>query len=254
MQQWWPIVRQAQRIWHRPQVRGIERIPDGACLIVSNHSGGMLSMDAPILFEAFVARHGWDRPAYVLAHDVALQARPPVADTTVGDRARATRRGASRAGERRVVLDFPAATRMSTARSRTPRSSTFTAGPATSPSLPRPVSPIVPVVSIGGQETLLFLTSGDRLASALRFPVARPKWLGCGHPRLPADAGHAFRRVPAEPADAVENRGPGARPGRPAPAPDADDAARAAVDKHVRAVMQRALNQLARERRLPVLG
>jgi hypothetical protein len=40
----------------------------------------------------------------------------------------------------------------------------------------------------------------------------------------------------------------------PPPAVDADPAAVAAVDKHVRAVMQRGLNQLARERRLPVLG
>jgi 1-acyl-sn-glycerol-3-phosphate acyltransferase len=247
MSQWWPIVRQAQRIWHRPQVRGIERIPAGACLIVSNHSGGTLSMDAPILFEAFSEHHGMERPAYLLAHDVlfktplgSLMRRWGIVPAHPG-----VARAALESGG--VVLVFPGGdqdvyrpTTYSTVIDFHGRTGYLTLAAEAG-------VPIVPVVSIGGQETLLFLTSGDRLASALRFP----RWLRTRV--FPLTLGMPFGISPLNlpmPSKIVVQV---LDPIQPPPA-DADEAALAAVDKHVRAVMQRALNQLARERRLPVLG
>jgi 1-acyl-sn-glycerol-3-phosphate acyltransferase len=247
MRQWWPIVRQAQRVWHRPQVRGIERIPGGACLIVSNHSGGVWSMDAPILFEAFVEHHGLERPAYVLAHDALFST--PLAGLLrrwgIVPAAPGVARAALHSGG--VVLDFPGGDQdvyrpitYSTVIDFHGRTGYLTLAADAG-------VPIVPVVSIGGQETLLFLTSGDRLASALRFlkwPSTRVFPLTLGMPfglsplNLPMPS-----KVVVQVLDPIDP-----------PAVDADDAERAAVDRHVRAVMQRALNQLGRERRFPVLG
>jgi 1-acyl-sn-glycerol-3-phosphate acyltransferase len=247
MRQWWPIVRQAQRIWHRPEVRGIERIPEGACLIVSNHSGGTLSMDAPILFEAFAAHHGMDRPAYLLAHDVLFK-------TPLGGLMRRwgivpAHPGVARAAldNGGVVLVFPGGdqdvyrpTTYSTVIDFHGRTGYLTLAAEAG-------VPIVPVVSIGGHETQLFLTSGVRLAKTFRlqklmrtrvFPVTVGVPFGLAPVNLPLPSKIVVQVLnPIDP-----------------PAADASDEERAAVDKRVRAVMQRAMNKLARERRLPVLG
>jgi len=105
------------------------------------------------------------------------------------------------------------------------------------------------MVSIGGQETQLFLTRGTGLA----------KRLGLGRLRvgvLPISIGFPFGLsvfvppnvpLPAkivmqvlEPIDIVRQFGEH---------PDVD-----AVDRHVRSVMQDALDELGRQRRFPFLG
>jgi 1-acyl-sn-glycerol-3-phosphate acyltransferase len=109
--------------------------------------------------------------------------------------------------------------------------------------------PIVPVVSIGAQETQLFLTRGNWLAKRLGLTRARMDI-------LPVSIGFPFGvsvifppNVPLpskvvtevlEPIDVVAQFGQD---------PDVKE-----VDAHVRAVMQDALNRLARQRRFPVLG
>lgn len=42
------ILRPLLKVYHRSEVRGLENIPLGGALVVSNHSGGMLPMDVPI--------------------------------------------------------------------------------------------------------------------------------------------------------------------------------------------------------------
>jgi 1-acyl-sn-glycerol-3-phosphate acyltransferase len=109
--------------------------------------------------------------------------------------------------------------------------------------------PIVPVVSIGGQETQLFLTRGGRLAQRLGLGRARIKI-------LPMAVGLPFGLIPygvlnfplpakivtevLEPVDILARFG------------DRPDIAE--VDVHIRSVMQTALDELARERRFPILG
>jgi 1-acyl-sn-glycerol-3-phosphate acyltransferase len=111
--------------------------------------------------------------------------------------------------------------------------------------------PIVPVVSIGGQETALFLSDGRRLAHALRLDrlfrlkvlpvsIALP-WIinigdFLGHLPLPAK----ITTQVLEPIDLGE------RFGR---RPDADE-----VYEYVTGAMQDTLDGLAAERRFPVLG
>lgn len=109
--------------------------------------------------------------------------------------------------------------------------------------------PIVPVVSIGAQETQLFVSRGDRLAKRLGLHRIRLDI-------LPVTVGLPFGMTvffPANfplptkivnqaltPIDTFEVFGSN---------PDV-----AEVDAYVRTVMQEALDRLARQRRFPVLG
>jgi hypothetical protein len=111
--------------------------------------------------------------------------------------------------------------------------------------------PIVPVVSIGGQETALFLSHGGRLARALGvdralrlkvipFSLALPWGLNVGdllgHLPLPAKLTVEVLR----PIDVREEFGE---------QPDVDE-----VYDHLTTLMQETLETLAAERRFPVIG
>ncbi len=111
--------------------------------------------------------------------------------------------------------------------------------------------PIVPVVSIGGQETALFLSRGDRIAKALQLDrlfrlkvlpisLAVPWGLNVGdflgHVPLPA-------KITTEVLPAIDLRE------QFGPEPDVDE-----VYDHVTRVMQEALEGLAAERRYPLIG
>jgi 1-acyl-sn-glycerol-3-phosphate acyltransferase len=109
--------------------------------------------------------------------------------------------------------------------------------------------PIVPSVSIGGQESQLFLTRGNTLAKLLGLSKARMEILPVTFgfpfgfsvimpPNLPLPTKIVTQVL--EPIDIVARFGPD---------PDV-----AEVDVYVRSVMQAALNELARKRRFPILG
>ncbi|MFZ1176401.1 MAG: 1-acyl-sn-glycerol-3-phosphate acyltransferase, partial [Mycobacterium sp.] len=60
-----PVVKR----WFRPEVRGLDTFPPvGGALLVSNHSGGVLTPDWNVLAPALYGRFGYDRPLYTLAH------------------------------------------------------------------------------------------------------------------------------------------------------------------------------------------
>jgi 1-acyl-sn-glycerol-3-phosphate acyltransferase len=109
--------------------------------------------------------------------------------------------------------------------------------------------PIVPAVSIGGQETQLFLTRGNRLAKLLGLKRFRIEILPVtvGFPfgltgffpaNMPLPAKIVYQLL--KPIDVAARFGED---------PDVDE-----VDAYVRSVVQRALDRLGRERRFPVLG
>src|SRR6516162_4508105 len=55
--------------WFRPEVRGLETFPPtGGALLVSNHSGGVLTPDWNVLAPPLCGKFGYDRPLYTLAH------------------------------------------------------------------------------------------------------------------------------------------------------------------------------------------
>ena len=111
--------------------------------------------------------------------------------------------------------------------------------------------PIVPVVSVGGQETALFLGRGNRLARALALdklfrlkvlpiPVAPPWGISIGDflPRIPVPAKLTIEVLP--PIDLEEQFGPD---------PDVDE-----IYEHVTRNMQETLDALYAERRYPLIG
>ena len=50
-------------------MRGLESFPaTGGALVVSNHSGGVLTPDWNVLAPAFYGKFGYDRPLYTVAH------------------------------------------------------------------------------------------------------------------------------------------------------------------------------------------
>ncbi len=65
-----PFLKLAMKGYFRSEVRDMERVPDGGALIVSNHSGGLMPMDVPVLAVAFAETFGAERPLYCLAHDM----------------------------------------------------------------------------------------------------------------------------------------------------------------------------------------
>ena len=109
--------------------------------------------------------------------------------------------------------------------------------------------PIVPTVSIGGQETQLFLTRGNWLARKLGLTKARMDILPLSFgfpfglsvilpPNLPLPAKIVTEVLEPIDVTALLRR-----------RPDIDE-----VDAYVRSVMQTALDRLASQRRFPFLG
>jgi len=60
------------RIWFRPRVDGLERIPPAPCMFVGNHSGYGV-MEIFVLLSVWTRRFGTARPVVGLSHDVGLR-------------------------------------------------------------------------------------------------------------------------------------------------------------------------------------
>ncbi len=165
-----PLLWPALQAWFRPEVRGLEHIPDsGPVLLVGNHSGGNVSPDTFVLAAAFNRRFGADRAFYQLAHDLVMAApwlRLLRRYGTVAARP-GTARAALRAGA--AVLVYPGGDwevhRPLGERNRIE----FHGRHGFARLALQTGAPIVPVVAIGGQETALFLSRGDGLARALHL-------------------------------------------------------------------------------------
>ncbi|MCX2932853.1 1-acyl-sn-glycerol-3-phosphate acyltransferase [Mycobacterium sp. CVI_P3] len=247
-------VRPIVKVYYRSEVRGLDNVPAGASLMVCNHSGGVVTPDAAVLAVDYYDKFGYDRPLYVLAHDLLFH--PPAAELLVhlgvvhaspDNAAAALASGATtlvypggdydvyRPTVRENIIDFGGRTGYVT--------TAVQAG-----------VPIVPAVSIGGQENQFYLTRGRWLARALRL-AGLERRLGRTD-ILPISVGFPFGLsvlVPVnmplptkiitevlKPIDVIAEYG--------------DDADVVEVDAHVRRVMQAALHRLSRKRRIPILG
>ncbi len=60
------------RVWFRPRIEGIERIPPAPCMFVGNHSGYGI-MEIFTLLSIWTRRFSTDRPVAGLSHDVGLR-------------------------------------------------------------------------------------------------------------------------------------------------------------------------------------
>ncbi len=252
-----PVSWVASSLWFRAQVDGLHHVPEsGPVLLVGNHSGGASSPDSVVLTTAFASRFGPERALYLLVH------------------------GAARAWPGRRVLRrlgvLPSCTE--TARAALAQGACVLVYPGGERELHRPSwdsasldlgedrswvhlaleadAPIVPVVALGGQETALFLGPLDRLVERSgvgRLPLLRrvrvpsapvalgPPWgvnVGGRLAQLPLPAKVTVQVLPA--IDVRERFGPDPDP--------------AVVAEHVTATMREMLDELARRRRLPVVG
>ena len=245
-----PWLRLAMKTYFRSEVRDMDRLPEGGVLIVSNHSGGLLPMDVPIIAVAIEEAFGDDRPLYCLAHDV-LFTGPLASIMPKFGMIPATRENAHTvltSGGTTIVFpggDFDCLRPQDQANVVDFNGRTGYLRTALKAGVP-----ILPVVSIGGHEDQLHLSRGEWIA---RFNPLN-KILGMQY--FPISFGFPFGFTGAfpanlplptkittqvlEPVDILAEFGPD---------PDV-----AEVDQVIRERMQTALDQLARERRLPVLG
>lgn len=244
------VLRPFLKLYHRSEVTGLESFPPGGALVVSNHSGGLFAMDVPVFALGFYEHFGYDRPVYTLSHDLVVTG--PTADFFIRNGfIRANHENADEAlRSGGVVIVFPGGDydvyRPTLAENRID----FDGRTGYIKAAINAGVPIVPMVSIGGQESQFFLTRGTGLAKALRLDkLLRAKILpiSFGFPFglsavVPVNVPLPTKIVTQvlEPVHITEQFGAD---------PDID-----AVDAHVRGVMQEALDELASKRRFPVIG
>jgi 1-acyl-sn-glycerol-3-phosphate acyltransferase len=245
-----PIVKR----YFRSEVRGLDNIPAGASLVVSNHSGGMVSFDLSVFAVGYYDKHGYDRPLYALGFDT-LFAGPAAEFFKRTGVIRATRDNAAKAlATGAVVLVFPGGD-FDVYRP-TLQENVINFGGRTGyvTTAMEANVPIVPAVSIGGQEGQLFLTRGRRLARALRLTKFERKVFRTNI--LPVTFGFPFGfsvvapvNVPLPTKIVTEVLQPVDIAAQFGDAPDV-----IAVDAHVRQVMQEGLDKLAAQRHFPIIG
>jgi 1-acyl-sn-glycerol-3-phosphate acyltransferase len=239
-------------LYFRADVRGLQNIPeDGPVLLVGNHSGGNLTPDTHVFTLAFSTYFGVERRFHQLAHNLVLS-MPGLGSLRKYGTVAATPENAEQA------LDSGAALLVYPGGDYEVHRPTWDSARVdfggrkgyVRLALEKNV-PIVPVVSLGGQETALFLSRGERLAKLLRIDkmlrlkvlpisIAIPWGLNVGdflgHWPLPAKI--QIRAL--KPIDIRKQFGRN---------PDIDE-----VNEYVLGAMQATLDSLAEERRFPVVG
>ena len=238
--------------YFRAEVRGLHNIPaEGPVLLVGNHSGGNMTPDTHVFTLAFNTYFGVERRFYQLAHNLVL-AMPGLSILRKFGTVAASHENAHKA------LDSGAA---------------LLVYPGGDYEVHRPIwdankvnfngrkgyvklalekdVPIVPVVAIGGQETSIFLSRGERLArllgldrtfrlKVLPISLALPWGLNVGDMlgHIPLPAKLTVECLP--PIDLRDQFGQ---------EPDVSE-----INRYVLSEMQGKLDELAAERRFPFIG
>jgi 1-acyl-sn-glycerol-3-phosphate acyltransferase len=239
-------------LYFRAEVSGLEKIPaEGPVLLVGNHSGGNLTPDTTVFTLAFSSYFGVERKFFQLAHNLVL-AMPGLGRLRKYGTVAASPENAQLALDQGAALLVYPGGDYEVHRPSWETSKVDFGGRKgwIRLALQKDV-PIVPVVSLGGQETALFLTRGERLSKLLRLDklfrlkvlpisIAAPWGLNigdmAGHLPLPA-------KIRVRALDAVNLREEFGQD------PDLDE-----VYDHILGRMQATLDNMARERILPVIG
>src|SRR3954452_4170571 len=234
-------------LWHRADVRGLERIPDeGPVLIVGNHSGGNVPPDTFVFTLAFTSYFGVERRFYQLAHNLVVSLPFPGAILRKWGTIAANHENARqvlRSGD--ALLVYPGGDYEVFRPSWERHKVDFGGRKGFLRLAIEEKVPIVPVASVGGQETALFLNRGQWLAKLLMadkllrlksipISLALPWGLNisdlAGHIPLPS-------KITIEVQEPIEV--------------DGDDQA---VHDKVIGSLQSGVDRLAAKRRFPVLG
>jgi 1-acyl-sn-glycerol-3-phosphate acyltransferase len=247
-----PLMWLLASLWFRGEVRGLGNVPDsGPVLLVGNHSGGNMTPDTIVFTLAFNTYFGVERACYQLAHNLVLSMPALGSLRKFGTVAASPEnaRKALRSGA--ALLVYPGGDyevhRPSWQRNRVD----FDHRKGFIRLALQEDVPIVPVVSIGGQETALFLTRGERLARLLALDrLLRLKVLPISL-ALPwgLNVGDMLGHVPLPAKITIETLPPIDLRAEFGPDPNVDE-----VYDHLMRLMQDTLDALAAERRFPVFG
>ena len=234
-------------LYFRADVRGLQNIPEeGPVLLVGNHSGGNLTPDTHVFTLAFSTYFGVERRFHQLAHNLVLS-MPGLASLRKYGTVAATPENAAKALDvGAALLVYPGGDYEVHRPSWESARVDFGGRKGFIRLAKQRKVPLVPVVAIGGQETALFLSRGERLAKlfgldrmfrlkVLPISLALPWGLNVGdmlgHIPLPA-------KITIQVLEPI-------------------DVSRMDVDKAydlVTGQMQTTLTGLAEERGLPVIG
>ena len=237
--------------YFRADVDGLHHVPPkGPVLLVGNHSGGIVAPDLFVFVLAFSTYFGVERPFYQLAHNLVLSMPGLSWLRKFGTVAASPENARKALSSGAALLVYPGGDYEVHRPSWQGNRVDFGGRKGFLRLALEQNVPIVPVVAIGGQETALFLTRGERLAhllaldrllrlKVLPISISLP-WIvnigDFGHIPLPA-------KITIETLPAIDLRA------EFGPEPDLDD-----VYDHLIRVMQDALRSLAAERRFPVIG
>lgn len=244
------VLRPIAKRYFRSEVKDLGRIPVGGALLVSNHSGGSTTTDVPIFAVDFYDRFGYDRPLYTLSHDILSIGPTKKYLQQLGVIPASRDNAASALADDAAVMVFPGGDYDATRPTLAQNVIDFNGRTGYVRTAIEAGVPIVPIVSIGGQETQFFLTRGTWLAKRMGvikrltrseivpIAVGFPFGMTLGGMNLPLPSKIVTQVLPA--IDIAARFG--------------EDPDVAEVDAHVREVMQKGLDRLANERRFPVIG
>ena len=245
-----PLMRATFGAYFRGEVRGLENIPDGPSLLVGNHSGGLMIADTFVFANEFYEFYGPDRRFHQLAHDMAAR-NPSLGLIRRYGTIAASHENAKKAFKLGApVLVYPGGDFETFRPSWHGDKIEFGGRKGFIKLALEHGVPIVPIVAMGGQETALFLTRGQRAAKALQLDkLTRIKV-------LPVSIGPPFgvnlldlplrfplpSKITVEVLEPIDLSEFGS-------SPDHDE-----IYDEVTAEMQFALDDLADERSLPLVG
>jgi 1-acyl-sn-glycerol-3-phosphate acyltransferase len=234
-------------LYFRAEVRGLQNIPEeGPVLLVGNHSGGNLTPDTHVFTLAFSTYFGVERKFHQLAHNLVLS-MPGLSMLRKYGTVAATPENAQRALDAGAALLVYPGGDYEVHRPTWESARVDFGGRKGFIRLAKERKvPLVPVVAIGGQETALFLSRGERIAKLLGLDrTFRLKVLPVSL-ALPwgLNVGDMLGHIPLPAKITIQVLEP-------------IDVSRMNVDNAYELVtgkMQTALTGLAEERSLPVLG
>jgi len=238
--------------YFRADVRGLDRIPtEGPVLLVGNHSGGNVTPDTMVFTLAFAAHFGVERHLHPLVHNLVLALPLPWNLRKAGCVAASPENARLALKRDAAVLVYPGGDWEVHRPSWQQDKVDFHGRNGFVKTALEEDVPIVPLVAVGGQETAVFLSRGERVARALQLdklfrlkvlPISLSIPWGLnvgdmfGHWPLPAK----ITLEAMEPINLRERFG--------------DDPDVGEIYEHVTGVMQEKLDQLSAERRLPLVG
>jgi 1-acyl-sn-glycerol-3-phosphate acyltransferase len=239
-------------IWFRGEVRGLGNVPEeGPVLLVGNHSGGNMTPDTGVLTLAFAAYFGAERHFYQLAHNLVLS-MPFLSSLRKFGTVVASPENARKALEDdAVLLVYPGGDYEVHRPTWDSAKVDFDGRKGFIRQALERDTPIVPVVSIGGQETAIFLSRGETLARVLMLDrLFRLKVLPISL-ALPwgLNIGDMLGHIPLPSKITIEVLPPIHLRKEFGENPDVDE-----VYAHIVRTMQDTLDALAAERALPIIG